>query len=102
MNFGMKSSKLHRFLGLRPRLRWGSLQRSPRPPSCEGLLAFGNRSFAPSALRPLLAPKHKILEPPLNKQLQIKVQLDCRPVLLDCLHNYNNYSCSNLEKNGKF
>ena len=24
-------------LGLRPRPRWGSLQRSPRPPSCDGL-----------------------------------------------------------------
>jgi len=48
----------------------------PRPPSREGLLAFGNRSFAPSALNPPLAPpnkntrsvsppKHKILEQPL-------------------------------------
>jgi len=23
-------------------------------------------------------------------------------VLLDCLHNYDNYSCSNLKENGKF
>ena len=46
-----------------------------RPPSREGHFAFGNRSFAPSALNPSLAPKtkiltqlapkHKILEPPL-------------------------------------
>ena len=69
------SLRPRRFLGLRPRPRWGSLRRSLRPPSREGLLAFGNRSFAPSALSPflapqtkipvLLAPKHKILEPPL-------------------------------------
>src|SRR6218665_1385417 len=44
------------FLGLRPRPRWGSLRRSLRLPSREGLLAFGNRSFAPSALNPPLAP----------------------------------------------
>src|SRR6218665_3859906 len=50
LHFRFKCSKLHRFLGLRPRPRWGSLRRSPRPPSREGLLAFGNRSFAPSAL----------------------------------------------------
>src|SRR6218665_3462278 len=48
---------------------WGTplrrLRRSPRSPSREGLLTFGNRSFAPSAVNPPLAPKHKILEPPL-------------------------------------
>src|SRR6218665_1558620 len=33
-----------------PRPRWGSLRRSPRPLSREGFLAFGNRSFAPSAV----------------------------------------------------
>src|SRR6218665_800523 len=43
-------SKSRRFLGLRPRPRWRSLRRSLRPPSRNGLLAFGNRSFAPSAL----------------------------------------------------
>src|SRR6218665_3912758 len=48
--FGMKCSKSRRLLGLRPRPRWGTLRRSLRPPSREGLLAFGNRSFAPSAL----------------------------------------------------
>ena len=33
-------SRMHQnrwWLGLRPRPRWGSLQRSPRPPSCDGL-----------------------------------------------------------------
>jgi len=49
-SLGMKCSKSRRFLGLRPRPRWGSLRRSPRPPSRKGLLAFGNRSFVPSAL----------------------------------------------------
>src|SRR6218665_1247279 len=76
LRFSLKCSKLRRFLGLRPRPRWGSLRRSPRSPSREGLLAFGNRSFAPSALNPPLAPPNKnprpvsppntkILEPPL-------------------------------------
>jgi len=47
----------------------------PRPPSREELLALSNRTFAPSAhnsplapqtkISALLAPKHKILEPPL-------------------------------------
>ena len=49
-NFGMKWSKSLRFLGLRPRPRWRSLRPFPRPPSREGLLAFVNRSFAPSEL----------------------------------------------------
>src|SRR6218665_1433496 len=44
------------FLGLRPRHRWGSLRRSPKPPSRYGLLAFGSRSFAPSALTISLTP----------------------------------------------
>jgi len=52
----MKCSKLRRLLGLRPRPRWGSLRRSPIPPSRYGLLAFGNRSFAPSALA--ISPPH--------------------------------------------
>src|SRR6218665_1190803 len=47
LHFGIKCSKSLRF---RPRPRWGNLRRSHRPPSREGLLAFGNRSFAPSAL----------------------------------------------------
>ena len=32
-DFMAKMSKIQFRLGLRPRLRWGSLQRSPRPPS---------------------------------------------------------------------
>src|SRR6218665_696104 len=48
--FGIKCKKWRRLRWLRPRPRWRSLRRSPRPPSREGLLAFGNRSFAPSAL----------------------------------------------------
>jgi len=38
--------------GALPQTPLGSLPRSLRPPSREGLLAFGNRSFAPSALNP--------------------------------------------------
>src|SRR6218665_4138480 len=62
LHFGMKCSKSLRFLGLRPRPRWGSLRRSPRPPCRNGLLAFGNRSFAPSALA--LSPTFAISAPP--------------------------------------
>src|SRR6218665_4207918 len=36
--------------GAEPQTPLGSLRRSPRPPSRERLLAFSNRSFAPSAL----------------------------------------------------
>src|SRR6218665_729149 len=36
--------------GAPPQTLLGSLRRSVRPPSCKGLLAFGNRSFASSAL----------------------------------------------------
>src|SRR6218665_672722 len=68
----------------------GGAYDAPQTPSREGLLAFGNRSFAPSALNPPLAPpqqkktppypppnknprpvsppKHKILEPPLGEE----------------------------------
>ena len=42
--------KSRRFLEIYPRLRWRSLRRSPRPLSRKGLLAFVNRSFAPSPL----------------------------------------------------
>src|SRR6218665_990392 len=38
----------------------GELTTLPRPPSREGLLAFGICSFAPSALNPPLAPQTKI------------------------------------------
>src|SRR6218665_1729326 len=50
LHFGVKCSKLRRFLGRSPRPRWERLRRSPRPHSRQGLLAFRNRSFAPSAL----------------------------------------------------
>src|SRR6218665_3875471 len=48
----LKCSKSRRFLGLRPRPRWGSLRRSLRPPNREALLAFGKRplSSAPSTV----------------------------------------------------
>src|SRR6218665_1378462 len=46
-SFGVKCSKSRRFLGLRPRPRWGSLRRSLRPPSRERLLALGQRTFPP-------------------------------------------------------
>src|SRR6218665_4043318 len=46
----MKCSKSRRFLGLRPRPRWGSLRCSPIPHSGKGLLAIGNRGFPPPAL----------------------------------------------------
>src|SRR6218665_3129540 len=65
-----------------PQTPLGSLRRSLRPPSCEGLLDFGNRWFAPSALNPPLAPKHKILKPPLRYVLLIikcyfQVKINC-------------------------
>jgi len=62
----------------------GGLRCFPRPLSREGLLAFGNRIFAPSALNPTLAPappnkntrlvsppKHKILAPPLISRTEL-------------------------------
>src|SRR6218665_214838 len=49
--------------GAPPRTPLGSLRRSPRPHSREGLLAFGNRSFAPSALNPPLAPQKQNSHP---------------------------------------
>src|SRR6218665_3853537 len=42
LHFGMKCSKLRRFLGIRPRPRWRSLRRSPDP--------LVNRGFFPSAI----------------------------------------------------
>ena len=44
-NFKAKMHQIRFRLGLRPRPRWGSLQRSPRPPSwiSEGLLLRGGR-----------------------------------------------------------
>jgi len=46
-----------------PQTPLGSLRRFPRPPNREGFLAFGNRSFAPSALNPYLALQTKIPTP---------------------------------------
>ena len=60
LHFGVKCSNSRRFLGLRPRPRWGAYD-ALRPPSPEGLLAFGNSSFAPSVLDPPLAPPNKII-----------------------------------------
>src|SRR6218665_2690033 len=48
--------------GAPPQTALGSLRRSPRPPSREGLLAFGNRSFAPLALA--LSPNFSRSVPP--------------------------------------
>ena len=42
-SFDLKCSKVRWRLGLRPRPRWGSLRRSPRPPNREGPRAFGAR-----------------------------------------------------------
>jgi len=42
--------------GAPPQIPLRTLRRSPRPFSREGLLAFGDRSFAPSALNPPWAP----------------------------------------------
>jgi len=53
LNFGMKSAKSRRFL---PQTPLGELTTLSQTPSREGLLAFGNRSFTPSALSPFLAP----------------------------------------------
>jgi len=40
-SFDLKCSKMRWRLGLHPRPHWGSLRRSPRPPSRQGLRAFG-------------------------------------------------------------
>ena len=37
-DFKVKTHHIRFPQGLRPRPRWGSLQRSPKPPSCSGLL----------------------------------------------------------------
>src|SRR6218665_1979803 len=47
--FGMRC-KSRSFLGLRPRPRWEAYDAPPGPLVVRGLLAFTNRSFAPSAL----------------------------------------------------
>src|SRR6218665_1300360 len=48
--FSLEMFKIALASGAPPHTPLGSLRRSPKPPSREGLLAFGNRSFAPSAL----------------------------------------------------
>ena len=42
-SFDLKCSKMRWRLGLRPRPRWRSLRRSPRPPNRKRLRAFGAR-----------------------------------------------------------
>src|SRR6218665_1461452 len=42
-SFDLKCSKMRWGLGLRPRPRWGSLRRSPRPPNRKRQRAFGAR-----------------------------------------------------------
>src|SRR6218665_1924769 len=82
--FGLKCSKSRRFLGLRPRPHWGSLRRSPRPSSCERLLAFSNRSFVPSAFNPPLAPQNKNSHPvsPPNKIIELPLSWPTDPLNL--------------------
>src|SRR6218665_2577959 len=77
LHLGLKCSKSRRFLLDRgappppapplttppPPAPAGEHTTLPRPPSREGLLAFGNRSFAPSALNPPLVPKNKNSRP---------------------------------------
>src|SRR6218665_2622667 len=43
-SFDLKCSKMRWRLGLRPRPRWGSLRRSPRPPNRKRQRAFGARN----------------------------------------------------------
>src|SRR6218665_1977582 len=43
-SFNLKCFKMRGRLGLRPKPRWWSLGRSPRPPSRDGLRAFGARN----------------------------------------------------------
>src|SRR6218665_2030143 len=76
LKFWLEMFKITSVSGAPPQTPLGELTTLPQTLSREGLLAFGNRSFAPSALNPPLAPpnknprpisppKHKILEPPL-------------------------------------
>src|SRR6218665_3826954 len=52
--FGMKSSKSHWFLGLRPSPHWGNLRRSPDPLVVMGFLPS---AIAASCLRRLKLPR---------------------------------------------
>src|SRR6218665_1133397 len=69
--------KITSVCGALPQTPLGSLRRSPRPSSREGLLAFGNRSSRLQRLillqlpqnknsHPVSPPKHKIIEPSLS------------------------------------
>jgi len=49
--------------------RWGSLRRSLRPPSRDGLLAFGNRSFVPLAFAIYTSPLLTVYFPPMDSNL---------------------------------
>src|SRR6218665_3933100 len=59
LKFWLGMFKITSVSGAPPQTPLGSLRRSPRLPSREELLAFGNRSFAPSALNPRVAPQNK-------------------------------------------
>src|SRR6218665_684225 len=50
LKFWLEMFKITSVSGALPQTPLGELTTLPRPPSREGLLAFGNRSFAPSAL----------------------------------------------------
>src|SRR6218665_2164783 len=69
-SFDLKCSKMHWRLGLRPRPRWGSLRRSPRPPNHKRQRTFGARHFLFRVhfyiSIPLLGPSlMEFLDPPL-------------------------------------
>jgi len=55
--------------GVPPQTQLGSLRRSPRPPSRDGLLAFGNRNFVPSALAIYTSPQLTVYLPPMDSNL---------------------------------
>ena len=59
LKFGLEMFKITSVSGAPPQTPLGCLRRSQR----EGLLAFGNRSFAPSALNPHLAPPKQKFPP---------------------------------------
>src|SRR6218665_581747 len=89
-HFRLKCSKLRRFLGLRPRLRWGAYDALPDPLVVRGFLPS---AIAVSRLRrlipisppnkntqPISPPKHKILEPPLPctaKKKSCETRVEC-------------------------
>src|SRR6218665_2325391 len=76
LHFRLKCSKLRRFLGLRPRPRWGSLQRSSTPLVVRGFLPS---AIAVSRLRLLIpiSPPNKNTAP-LAPQTQNPRTATCR------------------------